>query len=213
MHKSIFNHFIDDLEVEYEYHPKIFWIVFFIIALLFIIIQSYLAIPRTMGKLIIDSLFPIFIVLSIIFIFLKPKNRNLLLIGILYLILTFLTYHSTLIPKPYGTFFFLVGIWLIVDWYNYKRYRKSIFSQLISGNYYLAFGIFLSTFIFGIITELINLPFLIWNYNIPIPSLASFGIPALVSAFGWTPWVLSILAIFYPFTFKKPKSKNKTKLY
>lgn len=198
-------HFIEDLEIEYEHHPRIFWIIFFILALLFIIIQSYLALPRSLDKLIIDSSFLIFIVLSILFLFIKPQNRNLLLIGILYLSLTFLTYYLTLIPKPYGTFFFLLSIWLIIDWHNYETYRKSIFSQLISGNYYLAFGVFLSTFVFGIITELVNLPFGIWYYKIPIPSLTSFGIPTLIVAFGWTPWVLSILAIFYSFTFRKPK--------
>ena len=196
---------VEELEIEYEHHPRLFWIGFFIITLLFLAIQSYVAMPRGAGKFLIDFLLPILIVASIIFIFTFPKNRNLLFIGILYMILTLVVYFADFIEKPYGTFFFLFGIWFLVDWFNYRKFKKSIFSELIQGNYYLAFGIFLSSFLFGIITEFVNLPFLIWEYNIPLTSLDSFGIPAIVAAFGWTPWILAILAIFYPFTFQKPK--------
>ncbi len=204
---KLINHLVEDLEIEYERHARVFWIIFFVVALLFIIIQSYIALPRNVNLLLVDSFVPIILAGSAIFIFLKPKNKNLLIVGVLYLILTLLTYlfDFNAISKPYGTFFFLYGMWLVVDWYNYKKYKRSIFSEMIKGNYYLAFGVFLSTFIFGLITELVNLPFMIWYYSIPLPSLNSFGIPALISAFGWTPWTLSILAIFYPFTFKKPK--------
>ena len=187
------------VEVEYKKHPRIFWVIFVTCGLIFVILQSYFADPRPFVYLAMDSFFPIVLALSLYFLLLFPYNKNLLLIGIFYVFLTAFTLMTRLIPKPYGTFFFLLAVWLLVDWYNYKKFKKGIFHEFVSGNYNIALGVFLSTFIFGLITEIVNVPFGIWEYHIPESVSRSEGVPVLMAAFGWTPWTLSILAIFYPF--------------
>ena len=110
------------------------------------------------------------------------------------------------INPAYGTLFFLEAIWLIGDWINIKVFKKSIFSELSKGNYYIAIGIILSTMIMGSIVELVNIPFKIWWYQWPFPSLELFGLPIFTIIFGWLPWILSMFVIFYPFATKKPKN-------
>ena len=31
------------------------------------------------------------------------------------------------------------------------------------------------------------------------------GMPVLLAAFGWAPWILAMFVFFYPFAFRKPK--------
>ena len=193
-----------DAEILYNRHPRILWALFLICGLLAVLIQSYFALPRNIPMVLSDGLFPIVVVASGLLILRYPKNKNLAIFGSFYLVLTTTTYLTSWIQKPYGTFFFLLSAWAFADWSNYKRFRKSLFSEIVRGNYVLAFGILVSTFIFGVVTEIINLPFMIWEYHLPMPSLSSFGVPALIAAFGWTPWTLAILAIFYPFVLIKP---------
>lgn len=185
----------------YRKYPRIFWTTFLAFGYVFILIQTYIAEPRSLNAIAIDMLFPTLILFSTFIVFLSKNSNTLLVIGGLYLVLTFSLLFFDFIPKEYGTFTFLFGVWLVVDYINYRRLRTSVYHELVKGNYTLAAGVFVSTFIFGAITEIVNLPFYTWSYNIPFPSL-SFGIPALIAAFGWTPWTLSILAIFYGFIAK-----------
>ena len=88
MKNKVVNHLIKDVEMEYERYPRLFWIAFTVIACLFFIIQSYIALPRSILVLFIDSLFPLLILATTVFIFIKPKNKYLLILGIFYVLLT-----------------------------------------------------------------------------------------------------------------------------
>ena len=55
-----------------------------------------------------------------------------------------------------------------------------------------AFGLFISTIIIGAIVEIINIPFRIWWYQWPFPSIELMGLPIIMIAFGWLPWVLAM---------------------
>lgn len=188
------------LKVAYTEYPRLVWAIFLLLGLITVLLQTYFAKPRGIGSVLFDAAFAILVVFTGFILLLWPQIKFLFLFGGFYLFLMGVTYFTSYIPKPYGTFFFLLSTWSFTDWLNYKNSGKCIFSELMDGNYILASGVLLSTFLFGLVTELVNLPFLIWEYNIPMPSLDSFGIPALIAAFGWTPWTLAILSIFYPFT-------------
>ncbi len=175
------------------------WIGLSIFGLIFILTQSYLAKPRAFGNLLLDGLLPILVVLTFLTILKIKRNTVLLIFGIFYLLLVFITFFTNLFPKQYGTFFFLFASYLFVDWYNYLKFKKNITLELQKDKSVIALGVFASTFIFGLITEYVNLPFMIWSYNTPLPSLKVFGIPAIIATFGWTPWTLVILSIFYHF--------------
>ena len=189
-----------NLVEKYRKDCKPYLVAIAIVGLLFLTIQTYLAQPRSFWLVANDLILPILVVSVFTFILYSPKNIHLFTLGIIFYLITLLVWLTSSIPKPYGTFFFLFGSWLLVDWFNGKRFGKSVIIEISSGNYRLTNGVILSTLVFGLITEVVNLPFMIWEYNIPLPSIDTFGVPALLAAFGWTPWILSILAIFYPFT-------------
>ena len=185
------------------------WITLALAGIIFILAQSYIALPRPILDFLIDSFLPILVITTFITILIYRNNQFLLLTGLLFAILTLITYLTTIFAKEYGTFFFLFAVYLLVDWYNFQSFSKNLTSELRNDRSMIAIGIVASTFIFGLITEIINLPFMIWSYNIPIPSMSSFGIPALIAAFGWTPWTLSILAIFYHFLLRSSANQSK----
>lgn len=189
---------------------KNIWTLLSLVALMFGIIQSYLAKPRSLNELLIDSLLPTLVVLTFVIIIQIKKNFLLLVSGLLYLVLMMIILFTDLYPKQYGTFFFLFSIFLLVDWYSYMKFKTNLTAELQKDKSVIALGIFTSTFVFGLITEYVNLPFLIWIYDIPLPSLEVFGIPALIATFGWTPWTLAILSIFYHFILKE---KNKSSFH
>lgn len=211
MKSSVTKRFEENAEIVYSRHPRIIWAIFLLVGLTFVLLQSYFALPRSLPLFIKDSFFPIVVIITGLLLLKYPNNKNLLIFGILYFFMTIITFFTNWIPKPYGTFFFLLGVWGFTDYHSFIKYKRSVFSELMRGNYYLAFGVILSTFIFGIITEVVNLPFMIWDYTIPLPSIDFWGIPALIAAFGWTPWTLAILAIFYPFVLRRPSAFTKFK--
>jgi hypothetical protein len=175
------------------------WVGIAVVGLVFILLQSYVAQPRGLAVLIGDGLLPVAVVATIIFLLVSKSHRPMLWLGVIYLSLTGVTLITSLFAKPYGTFFFLFGTYLLVDWFNFRRFDRSLMAELRKDYSGVAIGIVLSTFVFGWVTEVINLPFMIWSYHIPLPSLDVWGVPALIAAFGWTPWTLAILAIFYHF--------------
>jgi hypothetical protein len=183
----------------YRNHPRLYWSVFITVCFLVLLLQAYLGASPEQPFLLDQFLFPIIVVVSGFVLLAVPKQPVLFVTGFMYLILCTGIFFFEILPNPYGTFCFLLGIWLVVDWLNYKKHKTSIFFEIINGNTRIAAGVFLSTFVFGLLTEYINIPFGIWSYHIPIPMTDVLGIPALIAAFGWTPWTLSILAIFYYF--------------
>jgi len=207
MRNKFVNHLIEDVEIEYEYHPRIFWVGFLTFMFLFFIVQSYVAQPRLLQYLFYDlwELFLLFI--PLIFIFWSKKTRNLLIFGGIYLVISLLMWFGVLnfIKPAYGTLFFICALWFLGDWFNIKKFGKSVFSELLKGNYYLAFGLFISTIIIGAIVEIINIPFRIWWYQWPFPSIELMGLPIIMIAFGWLPWVLAMFVFLYPFALQKPK--------
>lgn len=204
---KIFKHFIESLEFEYEHHPRIFWISFLFFMFIFLILQSYIAEPRSFQILLKDCWDLGLLFIPLIIVFWNKKIRNLLIFGILFLVIFLLMLLKIIkfIKPAYGTLFFIMALWFLGDWFNSKKFKKSIFSELLKGNYYLAFGIFVSTIIIGALIEIINIPFKIWWYQWPFPSIEIMGLPVIMIAFGWLPWVLAMFVFFYPFALKKPK--------
>jgi len=193
------------LEIEYKKHPRIFWAIFVFFGLIFLFVQSYFAEPRPFVYLFMDLVFPTVAVFSILFLLAFPKNVFMLLLGLLYFFLTAMTLLLTLIPLPYGTFFFLMSVWFMADWFNYEKFKKSVFSEIVSGNYNLASGVFLSAFVFGLAVEAVNLRFLLWEYTIPFPYMTSYGVFAVMAGFRWVIWTCALLSVFYPFVYKSRK--------
>lgn len=115
----------------------------------------------------------------------------------------------TFIKIEYSTLSFLMGIWLVGEWFNFRKFKKSLLSELLKGNYYLAFGLVLSTVFLGSIVEFLNAPAGLWWYRFPFPSLEIFGVPFFIAIFGWFPWILAMFVFLYPFALKKPKKFRK----
>src|SRR3989344_2362384 len=84
---KIFKHFIEDLEFEYEYHPRIFWISFLVFMFIFLILQSYIAEPRSFQVLLKDCWDLGLLFIPLIIAFWSRKIRNLLIFGILFLVI------------------------------------------------------------------------------------------------------------------------------
>ena len=202
---------VEETEKEYEKHPRIFLISFIIFVAIFLIVQSYFAEPRNLSNLLFDSWELILLSLILIFVFWSRKVKNLIIFGLAFLFVSLLMFFKIVnIFKPaYGTLFFLFAIWFIGDWINFKKFRKSLFTELLKGNYYIAVALFLSTALLGTLTELINIPFKLWWYNWPIPSIEIAGLPIVYVVFGWLPWLIAMFVIFYPLALKKPKRFKK----
>ena len=205
---KIFEHFIEDLEIEYEHHPRL--IIFSCIVLFYILvlIQSYFALPRNPLTVFLDTWEMLLFIIPMSLIVLRLGVRNLPVFGIIYFILGFSVASlkfPNFIKAEYETISFLVAIWFIGDWFNYRKFKKSLLSELLKGNYYLAIGLFLSTVVLGSIVEFLNAPIRLWWYRWPFPSIEIFGIPIFLAAFGWFPWIFPMFVFFYPFAIKKPK--------
>lgn len=169
--------------------------------------QSYLAINRPLTSLISDTWEFSFLVSILIFLFASGKPQYFLPFGILFLATSLLMYFGILnfIKLEYGTIFFVLSLWLLGDFTNYKYFGKNIFTELVRGNYYMAGGIFISTVLVGGLVELINVPFRIWWYSWPFPSLMMGGTPVFMLIFGWLPWILAMFVFLYPWTLREPK--------
>jgi hypothetical protein len=202
---------IEKVEVEYQNKPRIFIIGFFVLATLFLIIQSFFAQPRAITSLVFDSWELIISSILLIYVFWKREVKNLLLIGLVFFVISVLMAFNfiSFIRPGYGVLFFSVAIWLIFDWVNVKRFKKGIFTELLRGNYYLAGGIILSALVLGSVIELSNIPFQLWEYHWPIPSLELGGVPIIYVVLGWLPWLMAIFVLFYPLAIKRPKKFNK----
>lgn len=204
----LFYPFVEDLEIEYEHHPRLILLACIILFYFLLLIQSYFALPRSFIRLFLDTWEMLLFILPFSFIVLRLKVRNLLIFGIIYFILGFsLAFFKfpNFIKVEYATIFFLTAIWLIGDWFNYRKFKKSLLSELLKGNYYLAFGLFLSTVVLGSLVEFLNAPAGLWWYNWPFPSLEILGVPVILAAFGWFPWIFAMFVFFYPFALKKTK--------
>ena len=205
---KILDHFIEDLEIEYSKHSRI--IIFSCLVLFYLVafIQSYFALPRSLITVLLDTWEMLLVIVPLSFIVLRLKVRNLLILGIGYFILGFFVAFlkfPNFIKIEYATLLFVTGIWLIGEWINYRKFKKSLLSELLKGNYYLAFGLFLSTVVLGSVVEFLNAPAGLWWYKYPFPSVELFGVPVLVVAFGWFPWIFAMFVFLYPFALKKPK--------
>ena len=67
--------------------------------------------------------------------------------------------------QEYATILSLGGIWLVGEWYNYRVFRRTMLTDLLSGNYYLATGLFISTVLLGALVEFLNAPVGLWWYR------------------------------------------------
>lgn len=202
---------LEEVEEEYERYPRIFIISFLLLVIAFLIVQSYFAEPRELFKLISDSWEILFLFAILIFTFWIRKSISLFVFGLIFLLIPLLMFLGIIdfIKPAYGTLFFLGAVWFIGDWINFKRFKKSLFSELLNGNYYIAAAIIFSTLFIGALTELINIPFKLWSYTWPIPSIKIAGVPVVYIIFGWLPWIIAMFVIFYPLSLKKPKKFRK----
>ena len=208
MMKKLFKHFIEDLEIGYEHHPRLIFCSFIILSYIIILVQSYFALPRSFATVFLDTWEILLFIIPLSFVVLRLKVRNLLIFGIIYFILGFIIAFlkfPSFIKVEYATISFLVAIWFIGDWFSYKKFKKSILSELLKGNYYLAFGLFLSTIVLGSVIEFLNAPAGLWWYRLPFPSIELFGVPVFLATFGWFPWILAMFVFLYPLALKKPK--------
>ena len=136
MGNKLIQHFIRDVEIEYKHHPRIFWISFLIF--MYVIIQSYLVQPRPSQLLFEDLLDLAFLFFPLIYIFWSAKLRSLLIFGTIYLIISIVMWFGIIdfIKPAYETLFFICALWFLGDWFNKKRFDKSLFTELLGGNYY-----------------------------------------------------------------------------
>ncbi len=205
---NVFKHLIEDLELDYENHPRLICFAVIVLFWFLILIQSYFAAPRNFTVVFLDTWEILFFVVPLLVVVARLKIRNLLLFGgghiILGISVAFLRFPS-FIKIEYATLFFLTGIWLIGEWFNYRKFKKCLLSELLKGNYYLAFGLVLSAGLLGSIVEFVNAPAGLWWYRFPFPSLEIFGVPIFIAVFGWFPWILAMFIFLYPFALKKPK--------
>ena len=201
-------HIIKKAEIAYAQHPRIIMFMCILLFYSFIVIQSYAALPRAFLTVFFDTWELLLFVIPLAFIILRLKVKNLFFFSAFYFILgfsvAFLRFPNFIKPE-YATISFLVAIWFIGEWCNYEKFKKSLLSELLRGNYYVAFGLFLSTVVLGSIIELLNAPVGLWWYHWPFPSIELFGIPVFLAAFGWCPWILAMFVFFYPFALKTPK--------
>jgi hypothetical protein len=191
----------------YARHPRSLWIGFLSFMLLFVIAQSYLAQPRPLAVLFRDLWDLSVLFFPLILLIWKNDIRWLLAAGLLFLAVSGLMWAGAIgfIKPAYGTLFFICALWFIGDWFNTRRFGKSVFSELLEGNYYLALGIFLATVLVGAVVEIANIPFRLWWYQWPFPSLEIMGLPVIMVAFGWLPWVLAMFVVLYPFALQEPQ--------
>lgn len=194
----------------YLRYPKRFWVVSFLIFWIVLIYQSYLALPRDFNNLITDTWEFTFLIVIFLFLFSSGKVKYFLPLGLLFFIISMVMYFGgfKFIKMEYGTLFFVLSLWLLGDFGNFKYFGKNIFTELIKGNYYLASGIFISTVLIGGLVELVNVPFRIWWYSWPFPSVMIGGTPIFMVAFGWLPWILAVFVFLYPWTLRQPKELN-----
>jgi hypothetical protein len=174
---------------------------------LFILAQSWFASPRGLAIVFMDTWEMLIFVIPLSFVVLRMKVRNLLVFGVAYFIVGFWVgfLGLTLIKIEYATLSFLMAIFFTGEWFNYRKFGKSLLSELFKGNYYLAIGLFLSTVVLGSIVEFLNAPGGLWLYRWPFPSITIFGVPVFTAAFGWFPWILAMFVFLYPFAMKRPK--------
>jgi len=202
----------EELEKGYQRNAQILILLFLTLSLFFLTFQSYLAEPRELTTVLEDTwemwffYFPLFYIIS------RKKSKDLLFFGLIFLVLglalAFFEFPF-FIKKQYGTLAFIIGIWFLGEWYNLKKFKRSILSDLLKGNYYLAFGIFISSVVLGAAVELVNAPLRLWWYYYPFPSLEINGLPIFMVVFGWFPWILGILVFLYPLAFRRVKERNK----
>lgn len=199
---------VEDIEMEYEHHPRAVLFSCIVLFYLLIFFQSYLASPRQAQSVFTDTWEMLIFLVPLSFIVLRLKVRNLLYFGAFYLIfglsLAFFGFPKFVHP-PYATISFLVGIWLLGEWFNYRKFRKSLLSEMLRGNYYIAFGIFLSSVFLGAIVEVLNAQVGLWWYRYPFPSVQFYGVPVFLAVFGWFPWILAMFVFLYPFAEREPK--------
>lgn len=205
--KKLLNHFIEELEIEYSQHPRLILFASIVLMYFAVLIQSYFALPRDFTTVFLDTWEQLIFFIPLSIIVLRLKVRNLLIFGLIYIILGFAIVFRSLefIKVQYATISFLAGIWLTGEWINYKKFNKSLLSELLKGNYYLLIGIVLSTVILGFVIEVLNAPAGLWWYSWPFPSLEFLGVPIILVSFGWFPWILAMFVFLYPFALKKPK--------
>jgi len=208
MLKKILTRCLDRLAEEYRRHPRYIWVCFLIFMFLFFILQSYIAQPRPFQELFYDLWDLSLLFFPLIYVFWSEKLGNLLIFGTIFLIISLLMWFDVIsfIKPAYGTLFFICSLWFLGDWFNTKKFDESVFSELLKGNYYLAFGLIISTVVVGALVEIINIPFRIWWYRWPFPSIKIMGLPVIMVAFGWFPWVLAMFVFLYPFALRKPRA-------
>ncbi len=207
MNRFISN-FVEGCEIEYERHPRLFFVLALYAAYLIIFIQSYFALPRSLLLVFQDTADMLLFIVPVSFVAIRLRLRNLPIFGLLYFALGIARAFfgvPTFIHKEYATIAFLVAIWFLGDWLNLKVFKKSLISELLRGNYYLAAGLILSTVVLGALVEFLNAPAGLWWYNWPFPSLTIFGVPVFLAAFGWFPWIFAMLVFLYPFALKRPR--------
>jgi len=201
---------IEKIKKFYSKNSRITFFLFIMFLYILIFIQSYFALPRDLSIVFFDTweLLIFIIPLSYIILKLNIKSKAVIIFGVTYFILglsvAFFKFPS-FIKIEYATISFLTSICLIGDYFNYKFFKKSLLSELIGGNYYLALGLLVSTVFLGSIVEFLNAPSKLWVYNWPFPSIELYGVPVFLSAFGWFPWILAMLIFLYPYALKKIK--------
>ena len=211
---KVIDNFIEDLEIDYNRHPRLIMFSLILSSYFLILLQSYFALPRALTSVFLDTWEILIFLIPVCFVVLRLRIRNLLIIGGAYFVaglcVAFLRFPG-FIKIEYATLFFLGGIWFLGDWFNCKKFGKSILSELLRGNYYLFGGLFLSTIFLGSVIEFLNAPAGLWWYRWPFPSVEIFGVPVFLAAFGWFPWILAMLVFIYPLSLRSPKKITRRK--
>lgn len=114
------------------------------------------------------------------------KTGNLLIILSIAILIFLAVYYICTNSKD--TRFFILGVICLLglDAANFKINKKSIFSEIIAGNFSVIFSIIITAIVSGLIHEVPNTFSYEWVYqNIPFVSLKIWDVNILVLTLGW----------------------------
>lgn len=119
-----------------------------------------------------------------------------LMIPSLFLVFVSETTHSTK-----GIFFglSLLGLWLFLEYLEYKHHQKSMLKDLFELNFKPVLAVLITSFLLTLIVEGLNMYSTGWEYkNFPFASIKLLGIQIAVF-FGWIPFIIVYLSFFRVF--------------
>jgi len=163
-----------------------------------LLVQSYLAAPRHVLAVLMDTA-ELFLILPIAFAALIwPRSRVLGALGSLSVLLSALALLGVL-RIHYGSLFLLLALWLLGDTLAIRRGVPPLAADLCRPGSRFLLPVLVVSLGVGLLVEVANAPSRLWTYSQPFPSLLIGGVPLLPALFGWVLWTLCLVALLRVF--------------